>query len=168
MIKRVVTKIGDIFSVEVDDDSIKYFQLIAFDLTQLNSDVIRVFKKEFPTDMIPDCSELLSGEVEFYAHCITKLGVKLGYWEKVGRCVDVGETEHVLFRTTPDYGRAPGEERVRVSDNWYVWKIGGPMINVNRLEGENRSSEIGIVMNPESIVQRIKYGEYQGSFPGFE
>ena len=37
---RVVTKIGDVFSVKLDNEVKKYFQLIAFDLTQLNSDVI--------------------------------------------------------------------------------------------------------------------------------
>lgn len=42
---RVVTKVGDVFSVKLDNEMKKYFQLIAFDLTQLNSDVIRAFKK---------------------------------------------------------------------------------------------------------------------------
>ena len=37
---RVYTKIGDVFSVKIDENSKKYFQLIAYDLTQLNSDVI--------------------------------------------------------------------------------------------------------------------------------
>ena len=45
---RVVTKVGDVFSVKLDNEVKKYFQLIAFDLTQLNSDVIRAFKKVYP------------------------------------------------------------------------------------------------------------------------
>ena len=40
---RVTTKIGDIFSVNINETEKKYFQLIAFDQTQLNSDVIRAF-----------------------------------------------------------------------------------------------------------------------------
>ncbi len=44
---RVVTKVGDVFSVKLDNEVKKYFQLIAFDLTQLNSDVIRAFKKVY-------------------------------------------------------------------------------------------------------------------------
>ena len=43
--KRIVTKIGDIFQIKVDDIHAKYFQYIANDKTELNSDVIRVFKK---------------------------------------------------------------------------------------------------------------------------
>lgn len=43
--KRVLTKIGDVFEVKIDETSKKYFQYIANDMTQLNSDVIRGFKK---------------------------------------------------------------------------------------------------------------------------
>ncbi len=170
MKKRVVTKIGDIFSVEVDKKSRKYFQLIAFDLTQLNSDVIRAFKKTYPSDEHPDPLEIVNGEVEFYSHCVTKWGVKLGYWEKVGKSADVGTLDHILFRDTSDYGRAAGEEPVRVSKNWYVWHIGDEdFTSVGKLEGENRKAEIGLVINPASIVNRIRTGEYDFPFyPGFE
>ena len=101
---RVVTKIGDVFCVKIDENSKKYLQLIAFDLRQLNSDVIRAFKTEYPIDEQPDLSEIVSGEVEFYAHCVTKWGVKLGYWEKAGKISDIGPLDHILFRNTNDVG----------------------------------------------------------------
>ena len=41
---RVYTKIGDVFCANLGDYK-KYFQLVAYDQTQLNSDVIRAFKK---------------------------------------------------------------------------------------------------------------------------
>lgn len=63
---RTNTKIGDVFSVRIDDNRKKYFQLIAFDLTQLNSDVIRAFAKVYPIDAVPDISEIISDEVGFY------------------------------------------------------------------------------------------------------
>ncbi len=75
--KRKNTKIGDIFVVKVDNDKKKYFQLIAFDLTQLNSDVIRSFKKVYPLEADIDLLEIVNGEVEFYAHCVTKFGLKM-------------------------------------------------------------------------------------------
>lgn len=53
MAKRVVTKIGDIFSVPISDKEKRYMQLIAFDLTQLNSDVVRIFKKNMLLQIIP-------------------------------------------------------------------------------------------------------------------
>jgi len=43
--KRIVTKIGDIFSIDLDSKTKKYFQYVTNDETMLNSSVIRVFKK---------------------------------------------------------------------------------------------------------------------------
>ncbi len=37
--KRIHTKIGDVFVVKLENGRKKYFQLVVFDLTQLNSDV---------------------------------------------------------------------------------------------------------------------------------
>ncbi len=56
MIKRVRTKIGDVFCVKVSESEKRYFQLIAYDLTQLNRDVIRAFKKVYDIDVNPSLS----------------------------------------------------------------------------------------------------------------
>ncbi len=169
MKKKVVTKIGDIFSVRVGAASKKFFQLIAFDLTQLNSDVIRAFKEEYPVSQAPNIAEIVTREVEFYSHCIVKWGVQLGYWEKVGKSDDVGEIGHIVFRDTEDYATVPGEKPITVSNNWHIWRIGDEgFTDVGRLTGENRTAEIGLVFDPESIVHRMKTGEYPWSYPDFE
>lgn len=166
---RVNTKIGDVFSVKIDENSRKYFQLVAFDLIQLNSDVIRAFKKTYSINENPDISKIVNGEVEFYAHCVTKWGVKLGHWEKAGHVKEVGALNHILFRRTSDYGCKVGEEPVKVSNKWYVWRINDEnFTRVGKLTGENRKAEIGIVLDAESIVHRMKTGEYDGFYPGFE
>src|SRR5690349_12420930 len=100
---RVYTKIGDVFCAKISEDTKKHFQLIAYDLTQLNSDVIRAFKKEYAVSETPDLSEIVAGEVEFYAHCVTKFGVKLNLWEKIGTIADIGKVEP-LFRSSGDVG----------------------------------------------------------------
>lgn len=162
------TKIGDVFSVKLDDSSKKYFQLIAFDLTQLNSDVVRAFKTEYPINATPDLSEVVKEEVEFYAHCITKFGLKINLWEKVGNIGDVGELKHILFRGSIDSGSKIGEQ-IQVSQKWYVWRIGDAnFTKVGKLEGDNRKAELGIVVNPYDIVDRIKTGAYNFFYPGFE
>ena len=136
---RANTKIGDVFSVKIDNHSKKYFQYIISDLTQLNSDVIRAFKKVYLIDTNPDLSEIVNGEVEFYAHCVTKLGLKMNYWESVGNIANTGNTTNILFRDTNDYGSKPGEQ-IKVSNNWYVWKINdNDFTRVGKLEGENKS-----------------------------
>lgn len=169
MNRRVVTKIGDVFAVQINDKARVYFQLIAYDIVQLNSDVVRVFTQKYSTHESPRMSDIVRGEVHFYAHCVTRAGIKFGYWEKVGKADDIGESRHILFRGTSDYGRKPGMDAVKVSNNWYVWRLGDESFtHVGRLQGENRQAEIGLVFEPESIVHRMKTGEYLWSYPSFD
>ena len=60
---RVDTKIGDLFSVPINDQEKSHFQLVAFDSTQLNMDVIRAFKKIYPIQDQLDINEIISDEV---------------------------------------------------------------------------------------------------------
>jgi hypothetical protein len=165
---RTSTKIGDVFSVKIDNTSKMYFQFIVRDLTQLNSDVIRIFKKAYPINANPDLSEIVNGDVEFYAHCVTKLGLKMGFWENVGNNPNTGNTRNILFKDTNDYGSIPGEQ-IKLSSNWYVWKINdNEFKRVGKLKGENRKAEIGIVISPDSIVYRMQTGKYDFVYPEFE
>ncbi|GHT79743.1 hypothetical protein AGMMS50262_23780 [Bacteroidia bacterium] len=165
---RATTKIGDVFSVKIDENNKKYFQLIAFDLTQLNSDVIRAFEKKYGMNENPTLAEIIQDDVEFYAHCVTDLGKKLKLWDKVGNIADTGSLNHILFRDTSDYGVWISDEPIKISQNWYVWRIGGNFIDVGKLKGENRKAEIGVIVNPFDIVNRIKTGKYNFFYPDFE
>ena len=51
--KRIVTKIGDIFSVTLDNGNKRFFQYIANDLSCLNSSVIRVLRGGVQYRFIP-------------------------------------------------------------------------------------------------------------------
>jgi hypothetical protein len=166
---RTNTKIGDVFAVKIDDIGKKYFQYIANDLTQLNSDVIRAFKKIYSVDANPELPEIINGEVEFYAHCVTKFGIKMNLWEKVGNIPDIGDFGQILFRATNDYGHKLGEEPIKISKKWHVWRINdSDFTRVGELKGENQKSEIGIVVNPYDILDRIKTGKYNFLYPDFE
>ena len=72
MAKRIVTKIGDVFCVEVDNEYKCFFQYVANDMTVLNSSVIRVFKEHYPIDYKPNLDEIVRGNVHFYAHTILR------------------------------------------------------------------------------------------------
>lgn len=163
---RVVTKIGDVFCVKLDDRNKQFFQYVANDLSQLNSDVIRAFIKIYPIDKNPDLSEVIKDEIAFYAHCVTSLGIKLGVWEKAGKAAIEGKLD-VLFRDTNDCGHKLGDEPVKVSDKWYVWKINEKFERVGKLEGENIKAEIGVIVNPFDIVHRMRTGEYGFVYPGY-
>ena len=51
---RIVTKIGNVFCMDVDNQYKRFFQYIADDMTMLNTRVIRVFKRKYPMDYIPN------------------------------------------------------------------------------------------------------------------
>lgn len=164
---RANTKIGDVFEVKLDESIKKYFQYITNDLTQLNSDVIRAFKTEYSVKSNPNLSDIISDEIDFYAHCATKFGLKMGLWERIGNTKEVGNSG-ILFRDTNDAGSRPGEQ-ISVSSNWYVWKINDVDFTVvGKLKGINRKAEIGVVVNPVDIVSRMKNGKYDFFYPGFE
>jgi len=163
---RVNIKVGDIFSVSLDSNNEKYFQFIANDSIQLNSNVIRVFKGEYSNNTRPTGQEIIKGEVEFYAHCIINLGVKMGLWKKVDNNNDVGRFE-ICFKGTNDYGSKAGEEPVKVSNRWYVWKINDKeFTKIGTLVDPYKKAEIGIVINPLSILNRIRTGKYDFEYPG--
>lgn len=166
--KRVITKIGDIFTVKLDNKK-RYFQYIANDRTQLNSDVIRAFKKTYSEDANPNVSEIISDEVDFYVHCVVKLGVKMNLWEKVGNSHQIGDLTSFLFKDTNDCARKAGEEPIKVSENWYVWRINDKdFTRIGKLEGEYKKAFIGLVVNPYDIVNRMWKGKYLFDYPGFE
>jgi hypothetical protein len=163
------TKIGDIFSAKIDDNNVKFFQLVAFDLTQLNSDVIRAFKTKYATDYHPNLLNIVADEVDFYAHCSTSLGLNMKIWEKVGNLKEVGNTDNVLFRGTNDYGKKEGEEPSKVSNNWYVWNINDlDQTYVGELRGKNRKAFIGLIINPLGIIELLKGNKYPVYYPEFE
>jgi hypothetical protein len=158
---RKNTKIGDVFTVKIDGNNKRYFQYVVSDLTQLNSDVIRSFETSYAIDANPSLSEIVNQKIDFYAHCATKIGLKLGYWEFVGNSSDVGKID-ALFKSTSDDGNT------EVSENWWIWKANEEQVYVGKLRGENRSAEIGSVMPPDAIVYRMRTGKYNFIYPSFE
>lgn len=163
---RIATKIGDIFSVGIGNGKKRYFQLIEFDSTQLNSDVIRAFETEYIVSDKPDIRTILYSKVTFYAHCVTKLGLKIETWEKYGASSDIGSTEGVFFRSSPDYGSQPGV-RFR-SEKWFVWEIGKDQVRVNRDDYRLNESYIGLVFTPNDIVGLLRGERLPAFYPDFE
>jgi len=164
--KRIVLKIGDVFSCDVTDGKRRFIQYIANDETQLNSSVIRGFRSVYRQDESADLSQIVNNECDFYCHCFLRNVVKALGWQKVGNIADVGKTD-LLFRVSADSGARPGEQ-VAVSSRWYVWRINEPMQYVGKLAGKHRNAEIGIVFSPASIQDKLQTGSYNTLYPGFE
>jgi hypothetical protein len=160
---RVITKIGDVFEVSLPNGKLRYFQFVAIDGTQISSSVIRVFKKPYEHLSKPDLNELVKGEIEFYAHTILKIGIKLGYWTKVGKAKEVGKVD-ATFRCSSDYG----DPVIKISKRWWIWKVNEEFKYVGELTEEDKKAEIGVVIAADSIVHRMRTGYYDFVFPEFE
>ena len=162
MAKRIATKIGDIFIVKLENSQ-RYFQYVAKDMTMLNSSVIRVFEKQYPLNSSPSLTEVANGKIDFYAHVVLRWGVELGLWEKIGKENVAGKID-VLFRSSLDYG-----EKLGISERWQVWHINDPNFSfVGKLKGKHRDAEKGEVIAPIDIYNRIKTGKYSYLYPDFE
>ena len=158
MAKRIVTKIGDIFSVTLDNGNKRFFQYIANDLSCLNSSVIRVFRREYPAEyqLIPD--EVVNDEVDFYVHTVLKCGIADGAWLKIGKCKDIGNIDGILFRM---YLKDAANYVDRI---WYAWYINKERFTIGKLSEEYREkSDIGLVLPYTDIVSRIKVGVMPGT-----
>lgn len=156
--KRIVTKIGNIFCVEIANQYKCYFQYVANDLTELNSSVIRVFKKRYPIDSSPSMEEIVKDDVYFYVHTILSIGIKEGAWYKVGTCKEIGDVEHIYFRFYSDvnYG---GTGKTK-SNTWTVWKINEPMIFIGEMRDEYKDYNLGIIFTYSDIVSKIATGDF--------
>ncbi len=159
---RIVTFIGDIFVVKISDEESKYFQYIANDMSQLNSSVIRAFKTGYSNDKIPSLEDIVSDTVDFYAHVSLRNGIEDGLWEKIGKSSKIGAL-NILFRDSEDYGNP----EIKISKNWYVWKINEDYIDIGKLEGEYIKADIGVIVLPEDVVDRMKTGQYHFFYPSY-
>ena len=160
--KRILIRIGSVFAVKLDDNSTRYFQYVANDTTQLNSEVISVFKRTYHFGESPDLNDVVAGDIDFFAHVVIRWGVQAKLWEKVGDIARVGKVD-ISFRDSHDYG----DPNVRKSTRWIVWKINTPFIEVGELSIDHQSAEIGIVVTPTDIIDRIKTGKYDFAYPEY-
>ena len=143
--KKVVTKKGNIFCIDIDNQK-RYFQYVADDKTELNSSVIRVFKRIYPTNHIPKMEEIINDEIDFYAHTVLKVGVWKGAWTKVGFINDLGNTEDIYFKW--------------FDKDWYTWKINNEMIDIKDCWRDLEKCHLGIVFSYKSILSRIRTGKF--------
>jgi hypothetical protein len=161
MTKRIVTKIGDVFCIVVDNSYKRYFQYIANDINDLNSSTIRVFQKNYSLDSNPTLDEIVSDDIEFYTHTILRNGIVSGLWQKIGKCPNVGDVNSVMFRWPK--GRSSLTNKY---DEWYVWHINEDEKDIVKLTKEyEETTYIGGVYPPAWIVERIQYGKWTCTFP---
>lgn len=156
--QRIYTKIGDIFVVYLEDGMVRYFQYVARDILQLNSDVIRVFVTKYDKDATPTIDEILNDDEDFVAHTSVNAGIKMACWEKVGNSSVIKEV-HTIFRSSNDIGK---KDILKSEYEWWIWKLyDDTKTNIGMLkDGKGFNSEPGSVYSPLCIKYRINYNEY--------
>lgn len=157
---RSTTRTGDIFRVTLADGSARYLQYLGDDSTQLNSEVVRVFKRSFAPDEPADLVEIVNGTVDFHVHTSIKAGMKLGCWLKVGNAPTIGDTP-IRFRISEHCGNPA----VRFSDKWYVWAVNEELRAVGALDDPLRLLELGPIYPPYAVLARIQTGDYGFFYP---
>ena len=158
--KKTRIVIGDIFFVKTKRNKKKFFQYNAEDSTQLYGEVIRVFKKEYTLTENPDLEEVLLKQVEFHTHTFIKEGIKSGYWVKIGHSENIGNLE-VIFRDTDDYC----EPEIKISSNWFIWKINEKRIDIGRMKKKYQNAEYGLIFAPINVLERINTGKNTVVYP---
>ncbi|MES2432858.1 MAG: hypothetical protein V4586_03415 [Pseudomonadota bacterium] len=155
-------KIGDIFEVSIGDGTVGYFQYIAIDHSQLSSAVIRGFVGTYNTDNAPAIDALIASQIHFHAHVFLKAGYTLEIWRKIGSAPPPPILD-VIFRNSADYGNP----EIQISHDWYIWRANEPFQDVGPLPHQYQSSEIGIVVAPQDVAERMRSGSYRMVYPKF-
>ena len=167
--KRTVTRIGDVFCAEIDNEYKCYFQYVGKDTKQLGGALIRVFRKKYPLDANPDLMEVINGEIGFYTLTYIQVGTKLGAWYKVGKApilyqeylMDIifGDPRPFLFdrKTFKSYDVNP-------FDHWFVRRFNEPSKDIGELPDYLKGCIENDGVHPYSaVIGRMKYGYFIGS-----
>lgn len=173
MAKKVSPRIGDVFSIVIDNEYKAYFQYICDDYTQVCPHIVRVFRKRFPIVHVFNANEVLKGDILFYVHAPLEHGVSLKVWEIVANylpeeinyedfifCEGVYEadslTDGSMFKNDP-------------LSHWRIWTVSGYKKNVGMLPQHLiEKVELGRPFTYRSIIERIKLGYYKMTIPEYD
>jgi len=155
MAKRIVTRLGDIFEVPLEDNFKAYFQYIMRDFTELNGDVIRVFKPRYRQDDVLDLEDVVQTDIEFYVHTSVLPGAKQGLWNKMGNIKVPVDIERPCFRGTDD-----DDPSIKISERWYIWRANDENFTyVGKFTKKYHHCDRGGIFPPFAIKNRIQTGD---------
>ena len=155
--KRISSaKPGDVYEVPLNDNKKGYFQYLMLDPADLNSEVIRVFKRRYNIDQEVSLERVVTDSVDFYAHTTIPAGIRQGIYSRVGRVDLDKDLEPPSFREDRSVeNHYPG----RVSNEWYIWKVGEEAMRIGSLAPEYKTLNRGGVFPPSDVVYRMNTGE---------
>ncbi len=157
-----MSKRGEIY--EIPYKSIKrYFQLVAFDETQLNSDVIAVFNYRAKPDEKPSIDDIVDSGVEFFVHTTVNAGVRQELWHKIGKAEIVDYSEALFKEIYDEDGMPTVEPDADSYHSWIIWHVNGDWQQIGDRVDEYPEAQLGSVYSPSSILYRIEIGRHYGA-----
>lgn len=154
-------KIGNIFKVKLEDGTIRYFQYVGKDKSELNGDVIAIFKRTYP-DTPVDPEIIIDDEIECFMHTSVLAGIKLGVWEQYSSLPPQIAEKDIFFRDSQDIGKYPRQHYV--SHRWVIWAMNGERRYVGTLPEEYYNTDLGGIYAPKHVVYRLETGERPDKF----
>lgn len=155
--KRIPSaKPGDLYEIPLPNSKKGYFQYLMIDPAQLNSEVIRVFKKKYNMNESIALNEIIADDVIWYMHTTIPAGIKQGLYYKIGN-VELGNFHIPSFRSDRSgVSHYPG----RISDEWYIWRAGdNDARKIGYLSQEYKKLDIGGIFPPSDIIYRMNNGK---------
>ncbi|MGD0505461.1 MAG: hypothetical protein ABSD02_22290 [Steroidobacteraceae bacterium] len=152
-------KLGDVYRISLTDGNFGFMQHVANDATQLGSAVVLVLRKTYP----PSATFAFEKELVrdgFFAHVFLKAGKILHIWE------------HFHWLQPVVQGPIPviwaicsvKDMQLDTSRHWKLWRTNDEMHAPSSQE-ELTNAELGLVISPPQIVQRIEHGAYLIRYP---
>lgn len=159
-----MSKIGEIYQINGLEHK-RYFQLVASDITQLNSDVIAVlsYKGDLPSKpAAKELNEVTSAGIEFFTHTTVNAGFK-DLWTKIGKA-KVVDYKDALFKDIYIKDDFPDWEPYEKDHyhSWVIWQVGGKWKKIGAKIDRYPEAELGMVFSPNNIIYRIEHGQYPG------
>lgn len=149
-----MAKIGDVY--ESRRSSIPYIlQLVARDLTQLNSDVVAIWKIGEDVDV----ENLKNIKPYIFVHTTVLAGERLGFWKRIGKIAPV-DYDKVRFKQ-PDIDYLADEiEDEQKCGRWHTWQINGEWKTISKNLFDDNSIFQGGVEPPFAVNYFIEHGRW--------
>ena len=148
-----MARIGEIYSSPTSDS--RYcFQFVARDLTQLNSEVIAIWKNTSSKELLSHSEQRLP-EPDMFLHTTVLAGVKMGTWERVGMASPIDFTMATFKSADHDYLRDKNPDD-KLCKKWQVWKINEDRSIVKKNLYEDKRYMPGWVYPPKVVEYIIQ------------
>ena len=150
-----MVKVGEVYSTSQNSDQLYVLQFVTRDTTQLNSDVVAIWKMSTETWQSYSCDTL--PEPDLFLHTTVLAGIRQSLWHKIGNA-EIVDFHKVKFKSDAQDSLDVDDSDERESRIWHVWKIGKKWKTVKKALFDDESIYPGAAFPPETVDYIVKHG----------